>query len=159
MLRHAIRLSVSVATFIFGLALSAVPSPFTFDASRASALEQEVLNANEEYLEAYARRDVDTLDRLLAEEFTVRGRHGRYDSKTRRLSSMADPDLESIRVDSTNKSVHASGTSGEVSGQAVVRGVYAGRAFSSLPYRFTRKFEWRDGRWQLISVEVYRVGW
>ncbi len=159
MLRHAIRLSVSVATFIFGLALSAVPSLFTSDAPRASGFEQEVISANQEYLDAYARRDVAALDSLLAEEFTVRGRYGRYDSKARRLASVADPDLESIRVDSANSSVTADDNTGEVSGRAVVRGVYAGQDFSSQPYRFTRRFERRDGRWQLISVEVFRAGW
>jgi len=46
-----------------------------------------------------------------------------------------------------------------VSGNAVVRGVYAGRDFSSPPYRFIRKFEKRDGRWQLVSVEIFRLGW
>lgn len=159
MLRHAIRLSVSVATFIFGLALSAVPSLFTSGATPASAFEHQIIDANREYLEAYTRRDVDTLDHLLAEEFTVKGRYGRYDSKSRRLASVADSDLESITVESVNESVTANDSSGSVSGHAVVRGVYAGREFSSPPYRFTRRFEKREGRWQLVTVEVYRVGW
>lgn len=159
MLRYAIRLSVSVATFIFGLALSAVPSLLPSDAPRASAFEQEVLSANREYLEAYMRRDVDALDSLLADEFTVRGRHGRYDSKARRLAMVADSDLEFITVDSANHHVTAGETSGQVSGQAVVRGSYSGREFSSPPYRFTRRFEKRDGRWQLVAVEIYRLGW
>jgi len=101
MMRHAVRLSVSVATFIFGLALSAIPSLLPFDSPRASSLEQEVINANQEYLEAYSRRDVAALDQLLAEEFTVRGRYGNYDSKERRLATVADSALESITVDST----------------------------------------------------------
>ena len=159
MLRHAIRLSVSVATFIFGLALSALPSLLPSDAPRAGAFEQEVLNANRDYLEAYTGRDVAALDRLLADEFTVRGRYGRYDTKARRLAVVADADLEYITVDSANNSVRASETAGEVSGQAVVRGSHSGREFSSPPYRFTRKFEKRDGRWQLVSVEIFRFGW
>lgn len=159
MMRHAIRLSVSVATFIFGLALSAIPSLLPAGASPAGTFEQEVLNANREYLEAYGRRDVDALDGLLAEEFAVKGRFGMYDTKSRRLATVADPDLESITVDSNNSSVEATATAGEVRGRAVVRGVYAGSEFSSHPYRFTRKFEKRDGRWQLVTVEIYRVGW
>lgn len=159
MLRHAIRLSVSVATFIFGLALSAVPSLFASGAIPANALERQVIDANQEYLEAYTRRDVDALDQLLAEEFTVKGRHGRYDSKSRRLASVADSDLEYITVESVSENVTADDTEGSVSGHAVVRGVYAGREFSSPPYRFTRRFVMREGRWQLTTVEVYRVGW
>ena len=159
MMRHAVRLSVSVATFIFGLALAAVPSLPPSASPRAGALEQEVLKANREYLDAYTRRDVAALDRLLAEEFTVKGRYGMYDSKERRLATVADADLEFITVDNHNARVEVNEIVGEVSGQAVVRGVYAGRDFSSPPYRFTRKFEKRDGRWQLVSVEIFRFGW
>lgn len=159
MLRHAIRLSVSVATFVFGLALSTVPSLLFSEAPRANTFEQEVLNANREYLEAYGRRDVDALDGLLAEEFTVRGLHGMYDTKDRRLAMVADPDLEFITVDSNNSRVEASESAGEVSGHAVVYGSHSGRNFSSPPYRFKRKFEKREGRWQLVTVEIIRVGW
>lgn len=158
-MRYAIRLSASVATFIFGLALSAIPSLWPSDAPRAASFEREVLNANREYLEAYGRRDVDALDRLLADEFTIRGRYGRYESKARRLATVASPDLEFISVDSTNTSVTADENAGEVSGRAVVHGSYAGREFSSPPYRFTRRFERRDGRWQVVSVEVFRADW
>ncbi len=159
MMRHAVRLAVSVATFIFGLALSAIPSLLPFDSPRAGALEQEIIDANREYLEAYSRRDVATLDLLLADEFAVRGRFGSYDSKERRLATVADPALESVTVDSHNTRVEASETAGEVSGRAVVHRVYAGREYSSLPYRFTRKFEKREGRWQLVSVQIHRFGW
>ena len=158
-MRYAIRLSVSVATFIFGLALSAVPSLWSSEAPRTDSFEREVLNANREYLEAYGRRDVDALDRLLADEFTIRSRYGRYESKARRLATVASPDLEYISVESVNNSVNADENAGEVSGRAVVRGSYSGREFTSPPYRFTRKFERRDGRWQLISVEVFRADW
>ena len=158
-MRHAIRLSVSVATFIFGLALSAVPSLWPSDAPRAGSFEQEVLNANREYLEAYGRRDVAALDRLLADEFTIRGRYGRYESKARRLETVASPDLEFISVDSISTSVAADENAGEVSGRAVVHGSRSGRDFTSPPYGFTRRFERRDGRWQVVSVEVSRIDW
>lgn len=158
-MRYAIRLSVSVATFIFGLALSAIPSLWPADAPRAGSFEQEVLNANREYLEAYGRRDVAALDSLLADEFTIRGRYGRHESKARRLATVASPELEFISVESINTGVTADENAGEVSGRAVVRGSHSGRAFSSPPYSFTRRFERRDGRWQVVSVEVFRVDW
>jgi hypothetical protein len=33
-----------------------------------------------------------------------------------------------------------------------------GRAYQSPPYRYTRRFEKRDGRWQLVGVDIFRDG-
>ena len=46
-----------------------------------------------------------------------------------------------------------------MTGLAVVYGSHRGREFTSPPYRYVRKFEKRDGRWQVVGVEVYRGGW
>lgn len=159
MLRYGIRLSVSVATFFLGLALSAALSLLPSAAPRGGAFEQEVLNANREYLQAHIDRDVAALDRLLAEDFTIGGRYGRWMGKARRLAMLSDPDVSFLSVDSDETRVSAGETAGEVSGRAVLRGSYRGREYLSPPYRYTRRFERRDGRWQVVSVEIFRAGW
>jgi ketosteroid isomerase-like protein len=159
MLRYGIRLSVSVATFFLGLALSAALSLLPSTAPRGGVLEQEVLNANQEYLQAHMNRDVEALDRLLADEFTVGGRSGRAVSKPMRLAMLSDPNVSFLSIDSDDTQVAVSGTAGEVSGRAVLRGSYKGRPYLSPPYRYIRRFEKRDGRWQVVSVEIFRGGW
>jgi len=161
MLRYGIRLSVSVATFFLSLALSAALSllPSAAPRASASAFEREVLNANEEYLQAHMDRDVAALDRLLADEFTIGGRYGRVVSKSRRLAMLSDPDVSFLSFEGEETRVSASGTDGEVSGRAVLRGSYRGREYVSPPYRYLRKFEKRDGRWQLVGVEIFRGRW
>ena len=159
MLRYGIRLSVSVATFFLGLALSAALSLLPSAAPRGGASEQEVFNANQEYLQAHMSRDVAALDRLLADEFTIGSRYGRVVSKHRRLAMLSDPDVSFLSFDGDDTRVSASGSAGEVSGRAVLRGSYKGREYLSPPYRYVRRFEKRDGRWQVVSVEIFRGGW
>ena len=155
MLRHGIRLSVSVATFILGLALSFIPSLFSPDAPKVmNAFEGEVLEANQQYLDAHIKRDVAALDRLLADDFFIGGRFGMGASKAQRLALLGDSDFSFIDIDSRDTRVTASENYGEVSGYAVLRGGYAGREYTSPPYHYVRRFERRDGRWQVVSVET-----
>lgn len=152
MLRYAIRLSVSVSTFLLGIALSLAPSLL----SSGAAFESEVLEANRAYLEAHVSRDVAALDRLLADEFVIVGQYGRVTSKAQRLALLSDPSFSFLGIDSRGTRVTAGEMSGEVSGQAVLRGSYRGREYTGSPYRYTRRFEKRDGRWQLVGVEVFK---
>lgn len=156
--RYVIRLAVAVATFLLGLALSAIPLSLRSDAPRDGALEQEVLRANREYLAAHMNRDVAALERLLADEFTIGGRYGRLTGKTQRLTMLADPDVSFLSFDSLDARVTAEGAAGEVSGRAVLRGSFKGRQYQSPPYSYTRWFEKRDGRWQVVKVEIFRGG-
>lgn len=157
MLRYGIRLSVAVATFLLGLAISAVSTlsppgaPVT-----SSTSEREVLEANREYLEAHLSRDTAALDRILADEFTIRAQYGRVVGKARRIAMLADSDLVLRYVDSHDTRVTASENAGEVSGRAVLHGSYMGHEFTSPPYRYVRKFEKRGGRWQVVGVEIFR---
>jgi hypothetical protein len=159
MLRYGIRLSVSIVTFVFGLALSFVPTLFTSDSGRANTFEREVLEVNQQYLDAHINRDVAALDRLLADDFTIGGCFGRAAGKAQRLALLRDSDFYFVDIESSDTRVAASENAGEVSGYAVLRGSYAGQEYSSPPYRYIRRFERRDGRWQVVSVETSRGRW
>lgn len=159
MLRYGLRLSVSVATFLLSLALSAALSLLPSASPRGgSAFEQEVSNANRAYLEAHIKHDVPALERLLADEFTIGGSYRRVGTKAQRLMMVSDADF--FRYSELGEPrVTAGESAGEVSGRAVVHSSYMGREFASPPYYYSRKFEKRDGRWQVVSVEIFRVSW
>jgi Domain of unknown function (DUF4440) len=155
MLRYGIRLSVSLVTFFLGLALSFAPSLLSSDAPKGNAFEREVLEVNRQYLEAHINRNVAALDRLLADDFTIGGRFGRrVTGKAQRLALLTDSDFSFVDIDSSETRVTVSENTGEVSGYAVLRGIYAGREYTSPPYHYTRRFERRNGRWQVVSVET-----
>ena len=154
MQRQALRLSVSVLTFVLGLAASTVPSFFHLNAAPSSQYEREVLVANDGYLNAHTRRDVAALDDLLADEFTVEGYLVRGADKARRLAQVANPDVSFVSMANSDVRVTASASAGEVSGRGVLVVRLRGQDYASRPYLFTRRFERRGGRWQVVSVHV-----
>lgn len=157
MLRYGIRLSVSIATFLLGLALSFAPSLFSSDAPGSGAFEGEVLEANRAYLRAHIDRDAVALDRLLADEFVIEGRRGGVTTRAQRLALLSNPDYSFVDIDSRDTRVTAGEDYGEVSGYAVLTGRYLGHESTSHPYRYTRRFERRDGRWQVVGVKIRRA--
>ena len=159
MLRYGVRLSVSIATFFLGLALSFVPSPFSSEAPGRAAFEREVLEANRAYLEAHINRDVSTLDSLLAEEFVIGGQFGGVTTRAQRLALLSDSNFSFVDIDSRDTRVTATENAGEVAGYAVLTGGYLGQEPTSHPYRYVRRFERRDGRWQVVSVDISRGRW
>jgi ketosteroid isomerase-like protein len=156
MLRYGIRLTASIVTFFLGLALSFVPSFFSANAPRVNVYEREVLEVNRQYLDAHITRDVAALDALLADDFTIGGWFGSPTGKAQRLALLTNSDLSFIDINSRDTRVTASENYGEVSGYAVLTGSYAGQEYTSAPYRYTRRFERRDGRWQVVGVETSR---
>ena len=157
MLRYGLRLSVSVVTFVLGLALSFIPSLFSSDAPARGGFEKEVLEANQAYLDAHINRDTAALDRLLADEFVIEGRYGGVTTKAQRLALLGNPDYSFTDFSGWETRVTAGEDYGEVSGCAVLTGGYQGRESTTYPYGYTRRFERRDGRWQVVGVEVYRA--
>lgn len=152
MQRHLIRLGVSAVTFILGIVFAAAPSLFRTSPAPRGASEREVLRANQAYLDAHMNRDLAALDAILADDFTVAGRYGVLTGKARRLALVADSDVTFVSIDCYNTRVWAADDAGEVSGQATVLSRYRGEEYVSPPYSFIRRFERRDGRWQVVSV-------
>jgi hypothetical protein len=157
MQRYGIRLSVSIATFILGLALSFVPSLFSSEAPTRGDVEGEVLGAKRAYIQAHLDRDVAALDGLLADEFVIGGRYGGVTTKSQRLALLNNPAYSFIDIHSRGTRVTATENYAEVSGYATLTGRYSGREATSNSYRYTRRFERRDGRWQVVGVETYRT--
>lgn len=158
MQRHALRLGVSVITFLLGLTASNVSSLFHLNhVTSDSRYEREVLAANDAYLDAHVRRDVAALDDLLADEFTVSGRVGRWTDKAGRLALVANPEVTFVAMNAADVRVTASETTGAVSGRGTMVVRYRGHEYVSPPYLFTRNFVRRDGRWQVVSVQVARA--
>ena len=156
MLRYGIRLSVFVAAFILGLTLSFITPLFSPGAPARGACEKEILEVNRAYINAHINRDAAALDGLLADEFVIGGRYGGVTTKLQRLALLNDPVYSFIDINDLSPHVTATENYGEVSGYAVLTGQYSGQEATSNSYYFTRRFEKRDGHWQVTGVETYR---
>jgi hypothetical protein len=151
----AIRLVVSLFTFVIGIALAALlPASHSHRVSN-SLDEQAVLQIERQYIQANLNGDMETLDSILADEFTISSRC-RVTTKAQRLALLANPDFAFEAIHTDKVEVEASDDSAVVTGEAYIQSRYGDEEFVSPVYEFTRNYEKRDGRWQIVSVQVRR---
>lgn len=155
MQRIFINLAVSLVTFIIGIAAA---SPWAAIRSTFGGGDKaEILRVEREYLSAHINRDTAALERLLSEDFAISGYRGNVENKRERLALVADSDRVFRSIDSKNVEVtFANPDRAYTTGEAVIRGSADGRDFVSMPYRFMRTYERRNGQWQVVAVQTYR---
>ena len=146
----ATRLPVALVTFFVGIAAANLGvRVWPGNAATAhDADERAVLEVEREYIRAHTERDVATLERVLADDFTSFGGRVR---KEQRLALLANPLFVVTSLETDDVSVGVGGTEGWVAGRARLSGSFRGRDFTTPYYRFTRRYVKRDGRWQIIS--------
>src|SRR6185295_11302440 len=96
MKQAAIRLVVSLLTFSIGIFSAALLHPTRSHAGSNSQEEQAILRVERQYLQANLNADTDTLDEILADDFTLTstsGRRRKVESKARRLARLDSLDL------------------------------------------------------------------
>lgn len=152
----ALRLIVALSTFLVGLSVAAVLAPLRFDTVARGEAEQEILQVERQYIQAHLDSDTATLDNILADEFTIGRSRGRGMNKAQRLALLEDPDFAFASISTGDVQVEVNGERAIVTGRAMVEGHYGDREFSSPSYKFTRDYEKRQGRWQIVSVRVRR---
>lgn len=156
MQHFTIRFIAALTTFLIGLTSASVLTVDRPAVSFSTGVEQEVLSVEQQYKEAHLQRDVAALDRILADDFALRY-SGRFTTKAERLALIESPSFKFESINTRNVRVQARGDKAIVSGQAMVEGLYQEREYNSPWYGFTRVYEKRGGRWQVLSVQVTHI--
>jgi hypothetical protein len=149
----AIRLAVSLLTFAIGLTSASLLR--TIRPVSSGGDEQTILHLERQYIQANLNGDTATLDEILAEDFTIRGRR-RVTTKAERLALLESPDFTFEAIDTDNVKVEVDGDSATVTGAASTTSRHYGDLFTSPTYRFIRNYEKRNGGWKIVSVIVRR---
>jgi hypothetical protein len=149
----AIRLAVSLLTFIIGTA-AAMLSPWRSAAPSNATAEQEVLRVERQYIQANLEGDIATLDEILADEFSIRTRWGRVTDKPSRLTLLADPFFAFEDIRTSNVRAKVTGDTAVVTGDVYIRSSYGHDRSSGASYSYSREYEQRDGRWRIVTVYV-----
>ena len=145
---YAIRLSAALASFVIGITSVNLLSTSSFGTLLAGESEHEVLEVEREYIRAHLERDVPALERVLADDFTsFRGRV----RKEHRLAMLANPLFTVTSLSTEGVRVRVRGGVAWVRGTARMSGSLRGHEFNTPPYHFSRRYEKRDGRWQVVS--------
>lgn len=151
----AMRLAAALLTFVFGVTVANFAAYLWPNAASRAADEQAILAVEREYVRAHTERDVAALDGVLADDFTSFS--GRV-KKEQRLAMLSNPYFIITSLTTDGVSVSVRGDEASVSGKAEMSGSFRGREFTTPQYGFTRRYERREGRWQIVSC-VFSFAW
>ncbi len=142
----ATRIPAALLTFVVGVAAVGGAREWS-----QTPEERAVLAVEREYVRAHVERDVAALERVLADDFSMFGGRVKKDtwllflrSEIVRITSLETSDVEVV-VD---------GNQALVTGTEKLSGRVRGREFTTPRYGFTRHFEKRRGRWQVVSSSL-----
>ena len=118
--------------------------------SAASKAEQEIRAAEHQWNEARVKADIATLDRLLADGWTVTHGGGTMDTKAQYLADLKSGDRKfSADVKEDEITVRIYGDTAVAAGLSDSKVTFKGLVQGG-PLRFTRVYVKRDGRWVMI---------
>ena len=147
---QAVRLLVSLSTFLLGIAATNLFGFLPFSKTSYAGAEQDVMKVEQQYVRAHLERDVVALEQVLADDFTsFRGRV----KKEHRLAMLANPLFTVTSFSTEDVSVAVEGDEAWVRGHARLSGSFHNREFTTPRYRYTRRLELRDGRWQIVQCK------
>lgn len=120
--------------------------------------ETHLLELNERWLQAYPGKDVEALDRILADDFVqYRAQTGERTDKAAFLAGIRDGKAVIESVQSDEVWVHVDGDTALVTGRSqLIRRNAEGRV--KVINRYLDVYVKRDGTWRAIAAKVTRIG-
>jgi ketosteroid isomerase-like protein len=126
-------------------------------AAQSGKAETEVLAANKAWADAQVKGDLDGLDKLFAEELIVTSGNGTLrDKKGELADAKPNPDFKTYFFNTEDLRIKIYDKTAVVTGHAKWRTSYKGKD-SDNERRFTCVYVKRDGRWQMVALQVTRI--
>ena len=126
--------------------------------ARDAAVE-EVLKAEREERDAYARRDLAAVGRMVADEFVLTIQGGDVGNKANLMTFLREePPDPTLAVTTEDTQVRVDGDTAVVVGRRVERRRSPDNGREGVAYaRYTRTYVKRRGRWQLLAEHIQAV--
>jgi ketosteroid isomerase-like protein len=151
----AIRVVVSLLTFAIGIASATLLNPLRSNAGSNSADEQAVLQVERQYIRAHLNADTATLEKIVADDFTISSRWA-FEDKAERQALLENTNFAFEAINTENVEVEINGDKAVLTGKASIESREGDIAVRSPLYNFTGIYEKRQGRWQIVSVRIKR---
>lgn len=143
--------------------LAVIPAfPAQHGAARAKSLSvdaieqetiREIIDIERQSKEATLRRDAQFPQRMLADDYVAISPLGQVTTKKEAISARKSGQLRYENIDVSDMVVRLYGDTAIVTARADVKGHQLGEDFSG-PYRYTRVWVKRAGRWQAVSYQA-----
>jgi ketosteroid isomerase-like protein len=145
-------LSLLVTLPAFSAQHVAVHPRSAFDSAEEATI-REIVEMERQAREASIRRDADFSQRTLAEDYVAITPLGQVTTKQDTVSARKSGQLRYDTINVSDMVVRVYGDTAVVTARADVKGHQLGEDFSG-PYRYTRIWVRRTGRWQAVSYQA-----
>ncbi len=119
--------------------------------------KQELIKLEEEWHNAYVRRDAAPLERILADEYIAVGGSGGSINKAQTIEGLKNDTAIYEYSTPYNMDFRFYGDTVVVVGRTKDKGKTQNGTEFSVEYRWTDVFVKREGRWQCVAAQVVRV--
>lgn len=120
-------------------------------------IKQEIIKLEEEWHNAYVKRDPAPLERILADEYVFVGGSGRSINKAQAIEGLKNDAATYEYSTPYDMDFRFYGDTVVVIGRTKEKGKAKDGAEFSVEYRWTDVFVKRDGRWQCVAAQVVRI--
>jgi ketosteroid isomerase-like protein len=144
-----IAFAACLTVLAFAVAIQAQTPPQT----QTESVEQELIKLENDWLQAFFKKDIAFSDRFLADDYMGTDEHGNVKTKAQEIAEIkAGAHLSTSGVQDNIK-VRVYGDAAVVTGRNIMKGLFKGKEYSS-PYLWTDTFIKRGGRWQCVASHV-----
>jgi ketosteroid isomerase-like protein len=145
--------AVCVAVFLFAVAAQAQTPALTEVEQHAT---QELITLEKGWSEAYLKKDIAFLDRILADDYVETNSEGNVTTKAEALADLKSGAYVPISGVQDNVKVRVYGDAAVATGRSTVKAQYKGKDASG-------QFQWTDtwvklaGRWQCVAEHYSKI--
>src|SRR5215217_8551396 len=119
--------------------------------------EDEVRRMEYQWGEAFERKDVATLDGLMADEYILTDPLGNVRSKAESLTAIERNEVHFESTESDNVKIRINGDTAVVTGRSTFRGRYKGWSMAGR-YQYTDVLVKRRGAWKAVGSHITALG-
>lgn len=120
-------------------------------------IKQEIIKLEEEWHNAYVKRDAAPLEKILADEYIAVGGSGRSIGKAQTVEGLKNDTATYEFSTPYDMDFRFYGDTVVVIGRTKEQGKTKEDTHFSVEYRWTDVFVKRDGRWQCVAAQVVRI--
>ncbi|HKS09257.1 MAG TPA: nuclear transport factor 2 family protein [Pyrinomonadaceae bacterium] len=125
--------------------------------STVISTENQVRQIESDWGDAFERRDMATLDRLMADEYILTDPLGHVRNKTETLFAIQTNEVDFQSTQSADVNVTIYDHTAVVTGRSTFRGRYKGWSMSGC-YQYTDVLVHRNGSWKAVSSHITALG-